>query len=138
AVCLSLMMMLGVGMAFPYFVLSAFPELARRMPRTGPWAELVKEMMGFLLILSAVYFARRFIEGFFGEKVFWWALFGVVMAAGIYLIVRTAKFSVRVGPRLAAVVIALLMVAPAGAFAYRITNPPIAWKTYTAAGVAEA
>ena len=54
AIGLSLMIMVGIGMAFPYFVLSAFPELARRMPRTGPWAELVKQMMGFLLILAAL------------------------------------------------------------------------------------
>jgi thiol:disulfide interchange protein DsbD len=47
AIGLSLMIMVGIGMAFPYFVLSAFPEVARRMPRTGPWAELVKQMMGF-------------------------------------------------------------------------------------------
>ncbi|HMC67436.1 MAG TPA: protein-disulfide reductase DsbD domain-containing protein, partial [Gemmataceae bacterium] len=42
----ALLTMVGVGMAFPYLVLSAFPELARRFPRTGPWAELVKQMMG--------------------------------------------------------------------------------------------
>src|SRR5205814_2735179 len=59
---LSLLIAVGIGMAFPYVVLSGSPELARRFPRTGPWAELVKQMMGFLLIASAVYFARRFIE----------------------------------------------------------------------------
>ncbi len=127
----SLMMMVGVGMAFPYQVLSAFPEVARRMPRTGPWAELVKQMMGFLLILSAVYFARRFIEGWFGGNTFWWSLWAVVLIAGIFLVVRTMQFSKRLTPQLVAIVIALLMVIPAGAFAYRITNPPIAWRPYT-------
>jgi thiol:disulfide interchange protein len=138
AVGLSLMIWVGVGMAFPYFVLSAFPEIARRMPRTGPWAELVKQMMGFLLILSAVYFARRFIEGSLGENVFWWSLWAIVAAAGLFLIVRTVHFSHRFMPRLVAIVIALLMIVPAGAFAYRITNPPIAWKPYSAEAVAEA
>jgi thiol:disulfide interchange protein DsbD len=138
AIGLSLMIMVGIGMAFPYFVLSAFPELARRMPRTGPWAELVKQMMGFLLILSAAYFARRFIEGSLGENVFWWTLWGIVAIAGLFLIVRTIHFSHRFMPRLVAIVIALLMIVPAGAFAYRITNPPIAWKTYSAEVVAEA
>ena len=41
-------------------------------------------------------------------------------------------------PRMVAIVIALLMIVPAGAFAYRITNPPIAWKPYSAEAVAEA
>src|SRR5207237_10886296 len=109
---LSLMIMVGIGMAFPYFVLSAFPELARKMPRTGPWAELVKQMMGFLLILSAIYFARRFIEQALGDKVFWWTLFAVVLAAGIFLVARSIKFSkTRIGPAVACV-IAILFVAP--------------------------
>jgi thiol:disulfide interchange protein len=138
AIGLSLMIVVGIGMAFPYFVLSAFPEVARRMPRTGPWAELVKQMMGFLLILSAIYFARRFIEGGLGENFFWWSLWAIVAAAGLFLIVRTVHYSHRFMPRLVAIVIALLMIVPAGAFAYRITNPPIAWKPYSGELVAEA
>ena len=59
---MSLITMVGVGMAFPYFLLSAFPEVARRLPRTGPWAELVKQMMAFLLLATAIYFARPFID----------------------------------------------------------------------------
>jgi thiol:disulfide interchange protein DsbD len=133
-----LMVMVGIGMAFPYLVLSAFPEIARRLPRTGPWAELVKHMMGFLLILSALYFARRFIEELFGGNAFWWSLWAVVLISGIFLVVRTMQFSTRLTPKLVAIVIALLMVIPAGAFAYRITNPPIAWRTYTPEDFAKA
>src|SRR5439155_23644025 len=104
----SLLTMVGVGMAFPYLVLSAFPELARRFPRTGPWAELVKQMMGFLLLGTAVYFARPFIEklvrpsqnNHLASDVFWWTLFGVVAVAGVYLLVRTMKFAKRLTPRL--------------------------------------
>lgn len=135
---LSLVTMVGLGMAFPYLILSAFPELARRMPRTGPWAELVKQMMGFLLLLSAVFFARRFIEGFIGSNAFWWSLFAVVAAAGLFLITRTIQLTHGVMPRLVAAALALLMIFPAGAFAYRITNPPIAWKPYSRAALADA
>ena len=55
-------LMVGVGMAFPYVVLSAFPQLARNFPRTGAWAELVKQMMGFLLLAAAAYFGGRAID----------------------------------------------------------------------------
>src|SRR4029079_11723689 len=50
-------MMVGVGMALPYLILSAMPELARKFPRTGPWSELFKQMMGFLMLAAAAYFA---------------------------------------------------------------------------------
>jgi thiol:disulfide interchange protein len=84
------MMMVGVGMAAPYFALSAFPELARRMPRTGPWSELVKQMMGFLLLIAAAYFAGgRLIAG----ADFWWLVLAVVAVSCIFLVGRTIQFS---------------------------------------------
>jgi thiol:disulfide interchange protein DsbD len=135
AIGLTLLIVVGIGMAFPYLVLSAFPEIARRFPRSGPWAELVKQMMGFLLIGSAVFFARRFLNPLVGEKVFWWLLFAVVAIAALYLIVRTIQFSrTAIGP-LIAVVLAALLVAPSLAFTIRQTNPPIDWQPYTSEAV---
>jgi thiol:disulfide interchange protein len=138
AIGLALMVTVGIGMAFPYMVLSAAPEVARRFPRTGVWAELIKQMMGFLLLASAVFFARRFLQGWFGEKVFWWALFAVVAAAGGYLLARTFQFSRTLIPRLAAAVVALALVGPAFAFTWRQTNPPIDWQRFSPEAVAEA
>ena len=132
AIGLSLLIAVGVGMALPYLILSATPELARRFPRTGPWAELVKQMMGFLLLASAVFFARRFIVTLIGEDAFWWALFAVVAVAGVFLVVRAIQFSKTLTPRLIAAVVAALFVIPAFAFTYRQTNPPIDWQPYSA------
>jgi thiol:disulfide interchange protein DsbD len=80
----------GVGMALPYLVLSAFPELARRFPRTGPWPELFKQMMGFMVLAAAAVFAGgQLIEG----VNFWWATVPVVAIAAIYLVARTVQLS---------------------------------------------
>jgi thiol:disulfide interchange protein len=125
-------------MALPYVLLSGFPEVARRFPRSGPWAELVKQMMAFLLLASAVFFARRFIAQAAGDDVFWWALFAVVASAGVFLVARTVQFSPRLAPRLVAAATALLFVAPALAFTIRQTNPPIDWKPYDAVAVDQA
>jgi thiol:disulfide interchange protein DsbD len=129
---MALLITVGAGMAFPYVILSAVPEVARRFPRTGPWAELVKQMMGFLLIGSAVYFAKRFLRGWFGEDAFWWMLFAVVAIAGGYLVIRSIQFSRTLLPRIVAAAVALLLVAPALAFTIRQTNPPIDWQPYSA------
>src|SRR5207245_10176581 len=65
-------------------------------------------------------YTTLFRSGTLGENVFWWSLWAIVAAAGLFLIVRTVHFSRRFVPRLVAIVIALLMIVPAGAFAYRI------------------
>ncbi|HEX8520985.1 MAG TPA: cytochrome c biogenesis protein CcdA [Tepidisphaeraceae bacterium] len=137
-VAISLMTVVGLGMAFPYLVLSAIPEVARNFPRTGPWAELVKQMMGFLLIGSAVFFARRFLNQFLGEKAFWWVLFAVVAIASLYLVLRTVQFSRTLLARAVACVLALILLVPSMAFTIRQTNPPIDWRPYSAAAFDEA
>jgi thiol:disulfide interchange protein DsbD len=46
---------LGLGMAFPYLVLSAFPALLKWMPRPGPWMETFKQLMGFLMVATVLW-----------------------------------------------------------------------------------
>lgn len=80
----------GVGMALPYLLLSAMPEVARKFPRSGPWTELFKQMMGFMLLASATYFAAgRLIHG----TDFWWAVLAVVAIASLFLVARTVQLS---------------------------------------------
>ncbi len=54
---------LGLGMAFPYLVLSHAPALLRRLPRPGAWMETFKQAMAFPLFATAVWlldvFARQ-------------------------------------------------------------------------------
>ena len=128
----------GAGMAFPYLVLSALPEVARRFPRTGPWAELVKQMMGFLLLLAAVYFARPFYSRVVHGEGFWWILFAVVVAAGLFLVIRTFEFSRTFVPRAIGVVLALLMVGGALGAVVRLTRQPYVWQTYSDSALQQA
>lgn len=46
---------LGIGMAFPYLLLSAFPSLLRFMPRPGNWMVTFKELMGFLMLATVLW-----------------------------------------------------------------------------------
>jgi suppressor for copper-sensitivity B len=131
-------MMVGVGMASPYFVLSAVPEVARKFPRTGPWAEVVKQMMGFLLLATAVYFARPFFQKLLSEEVFWWALFAVLAAGGVFLVVRASQLSKNLLPRVIASVIALLIVVPSGYAAHKLTEKPFVWIPFSDAALAAA
>ncbi|MFZ5831437.1 MAG: cytochrome c biogenesis protein CcdA [Planctomycetota bacterium] len=45
----------GLGMASPYLLLGAFPELLRFLPRPGEWMETFKQVMGFVLLGTVVF-----------------------------------------------------------------------------------
>lgn len=45
----------GLGMAAPYLVLGAFPDLIRFLPKPGAWMETLKELMGFFLLGTVVF-----------------------------------------------------------------------------------
>jgi thiol:disulfide interchange protein DsbD len=47
--------MAGLGMASPYLVLGAFPELMRYLPKPGAWMETFKQLMGFVLMATVVF-----------------------------------------------------------------------------------
>src|SRR5439155_26767090 len=56
----ALLMTVGAGMAAPYLVLSAIPEVAGRLPRCGPWSEIGKHPMAVMVLAVAAYSARQF------------------------------------------------------------------------------
>ncbi|MDR0706180.1 MAG: thioredoxin family protein [Planctomycetaceae bacterium] len=47
--------MIGLGMASPYLVIGAFPELLRFLPKPGQWMETFKKTMGFFLLIAVVW-----------------------------------------------------------------------------------
>jgi thiol:disulfide interchange protein len=47
---------MGLGMASPYLLIGAFPELMRFLPKPGAWMETFKQVMGFVLMGTVVYF----------------------------------------------------------------------------------
>jgi len=47
-------MVIGVGMAVPYAILTSMPGLLKRLPRAGRWMELFKQAIGFVLLVIAV------------------------------------------------------------------------------------
>jgi thiol:disulfide interchange protein DsbD len=46
---------LGVGLALPYALLAFFPDLARRMPRPGPWMDRLKQALAFPMYAAAAW-----------------------------------------------------------------------------------
>ena len=48
-------MLIGVGMALPYAILTSVPSLLKYVPKAGRWTELFKQSMGFVLLIVAAW-----------------------------------------------------------------------------------
>jgi suppressor for copper-sensitivity B len=46
---------LGLGLAAPYLLIAAWPRLATRLPRPGPWMLVLKRLLGLAFIATAVW-----------------------------------------------------------------------------------
>ncbi|MBK7405223.1 MAG: thioredoxin family protein [Phycisphaerales bacterium] len=103
---------LGVGMALPYMVLALRPQWISKIPRTGPASELVKQVMGLLLLAAAAYFVGAGIGAILKSDPVraaalpawvkawhWWAIAAFAVAAGGWLAFRTVQITRSAGRR---------------------------------------
>jgi thiol:disulfide interchange protein len=119
---------MGVGMALPYLVLSIFPQLVNKLPRTGPASELVKQIMGLLLLAAAAYFIGSGLIALVASKPYLakllhiWvaALFGI--GAGGWLMIKTFEISKKPLNRGVFGIIALIIAAVGLLVANRFTS----------------
>lgn len=129
---------IGGGMALPYVVLAAFPALVNRMPRTGPASELIKQVMGLLMLAAAAYFLG---VGFSAATntppdppsvLYWWAVAALVAAAGGWLVYKTWRITGSPIKRVVWTVVGLGGIALAVAGGRTLTDGgPIDWVYYT-------
>jgi thiol:disulfide interchange protein len=127
AVGVSAFLMVGVGMALPYLVLSAFPDLVKWIPRSGPWSGVLKHTMAFFVLAVAVYFAGgRFLNR---DEIFF-AIFIVIAVGMCFMVGRIALLTRRVRP----IVISLAVAAAVMLVSYDITMRfvgGLVWQPYT-------
>ena len=91
---------LGGGMALPYVVLTLFPKLVDRLPRAGAGSELLKQTMGILMLAAAAFFVGSGWVGLTADgtaataRGYWWVVGGLIVAAGLWLLVRGVQLEV--------------------------------------------
>jgi thiol:disulfide interchange protein DsbD len=92
---LAIFLGLGVGMALPYLVLAMKPGLLSKLPRTGPASDLVKQVMGMLLLGAGLYFVGSGLIAlvaqmpWMGKQLHVWAAAACAGIAGLWLVLRT-------------------------------------------------
>jgi thiol:disulfide interchange protein/DsbC/DsbD-like thiol-disulfide interchange protein len=77
---------LGLGMAFPYLILSAFPSCLRFMPKPGAWMVTFKELVGFVMMATVLWLVWIFSAQTspIGIMMLLFALLFISMACWIY------------------------------------------------------
>jgi suppressor for copper-sensitivity B len=102
---------LGVGLALPYISVAAFPGLATRLPRPGPWMATLRRILGLALAGTAVWL----LSVLAGQ-----VSMAAAVLAGALLFCLGAVLGFRahlkrsLGPALAALLALAVLVLPAG------------------------
>lgn len=114
---------MGVGMASPYLVLAAWPQLLKFIPRTGPASDLVKQVLGVLMLAAAAFFITAGVKTLLKEFPYlagsmdWWAVGFFVGIAGLWLVIRTFQITKKFVPRVAFLILAIVMTGGISVFA---------------------
>jgi thiol:disulfide interchange protein DsbD len=129
---------IGIGMALPYLLLSAFPEQICKMPRTGPASVLVKQVMGLFMLAAAAYFIGTGVSALLMTppsppgKGYWWAVMGFIALGGLWLAYRTIRIASKNFQRLLFVSLGAILVTSSLYGGMRLTDRgPIDWIYYT-------
>ncbi|HMF12129.1 MAG TPA: cytochrome c biogenesis protein CcdA [Gemmataceae bacterium] len=121
--------MIGVGMAFPYVLLSLNPAWLRFMPKPGEWMNTFKEIMGFLMLGTAAWLLWQRRAN--GELVFWTVAFCIFVSFGLWLYGRWSNSLDSQLKRFAAPIAALVLIALGGFFCFGIMYDPARAATQT-------
>ncbi len=137
-ITLSTFTAIGAGMALPYLVLSAVPNLVNRMPKTGPASELIKQVMGLFMLAAAAYFIGVGISALLSSppnppsKMFWWPVMVLIAAGGAWLAIRTLQLASQKAIKIIFVGLGLILIALPLWGAVRLADKgPIDWIHYT-------
>jgi thiol:disulfide interchange protein DsbD len=90
--------MMGLGFAFPYVALAAFPRLLKRLPKPGLWMETFRQAMSFPLFAAAAYLAWT-LEAMLEEWHFLALLLGLVLSAFACWVYGRAQLARSASPR---------------------------------------
>ncbi len=121
---------MGLGMASPYLLIGAFPQLIRFLPKPGAWMDTFKQLMGFVLLGTVVYLMTLIPQ----DKVIPTFAFLIGLWAACWWIGRTpvyADFGAKLRAWAGAIVVATTV--GCGAFISFFEAEELAWKPFSVA-----
>ena len=82
---LAVFLMLGLGLALPYVLISLSPGLLARLPRPGPWMETLRNLLAFPMYGAALWLVWVFARQTGGDSLALLFAAGLMLALGLWL-----------------------------------------------------
>lgn len=76
-------LLIGIGLALPFILLSFWPALVQKLPKPGKWMEVFKKIMGFILIGFSLPYIKTLQTN--NYKIDTVLLFVLIIAVGFYI-----------------------------------------------------
>jgi len=120
---------IGVGMALPYAILTSMPGLLNRLPRAGRWMELFKQAIGFVLLVIAV----KLIGALPEARIMGVLYFAVVLGFCVWMWAGWVGYNTKLSRKLVIRAVAIVLAVAAGAaFLPAPAEKLISWQNYDA------
>lgn len=124
------LIIVGAGMAFPYALLIAFPKLIDKMPRSGPGGELLKQVMGGLMIAVSAFLFSNLVHGHWP----WLVISGIAVASFLWAIIGGVRVLRTSRGKAIVCAISVVGIGASVGLGYLMTRPSgIPWKIYATA-----
>ncbi|MHC4728011.1 MAG: thioredoxin family protein, partial [Planctomycetota bacterium] len=120
-------MVIGVGMAVPYAILTSIPGLLNRLPRPGQWMELFKQGVGFILLIIAVKLIGALPQNYRTNVLY----FAVILGFCVWMCGGWISFNTKPGRKwLVRICAAVIVFAGGWVFLPTPAGDLIAWQDY--------
>ncbi|MCF7794282.1 MAG: thioredoxin family protein [Candidatus Cloacimonetes bacterium] len=106
--------LIGLGLAFPFILLGIWPKAIKAIPKPGEWMNIFKEVMGFLLLLTALYLLRSLYFLIGGINLINVLFYLIILAFAVWIYGRFARPEFSRKKQWIATVIALIIAIGAG------------------------
>ena len=128
--------MIGMGMAAPYVVMTLLPKLVARIPRAGRWTELFKQSVGFVMLLVAMWLLSTQMTD---SRPAWVAAYAVVLAMCLWAWGSWVRFDAPAGRKWGIRSGALIVAVAAGLWMLPAPDPlAVKFEPFDAARISEA
>lgn len=127
-------LLMGVGMAIPYALLIIFPSLLNKIPKPGDWMEIIRKVMGFLLLVIAVKLFGALPKSLLVHTLY----YALVLSFAVWMWGSWVGFNTPRGKKWFVRGIAVLIAVAAGFWLLPEKKSLIDWKAYDAAVIQNA
>ncbi len=130
------LVLMGVGMASPHVAIAFFPQILSKIPRAGRWSELLKESVGFILLLIVVWLLGTQMSDAYLP---WVMAYAVVLATCLWMWGTWITYTTPAGRKWAVRIAALTIAVAAGWWMLRPAAAPVVkMADYDAAAIGRA